>query len=79
MPPISPEAVRPEPKQAPLSPEPRVRYTGVNHIALATNHMEKTVRFYRDLLGFRLSAVQRLRVTAEQSGCQRLTGRAKVE
>ncbi len=55
-PPISPEAVRQEAKNQTLMPEPRVQYTGVNHIALATNHMEKTVRFYRDLLGFRLAA-----------------------
>lgn len=35
---------------------PRANYTGINHIALATNHMENTIRFYRDLLGFRLVA-----------------------
>jgi catechol 2,3-dioxygenase-like lactoylglutathione lyase family enzyme len=34
----------------------RPRYSGINHVALATNHMEKTIRFYRDLLGFRLTA-----------------------
>ncbi|HEX9709567.1 MAG TPA: VOC family protein [Candidatus Thermoplasmatota archaeon] len=33
-----------------------VKYRGVHHIALATNHMENTIRFYRDLLGFRLTA-----------------------
>lgn len=56
MPPISPEAVRQETVKAGSANEPRVRYSGVNHIALATNHMEKTIRFYRDLLGFRLAA-----------------------
>ncbi len=35
---------------------PAVRYRGIHHIALATNHMEKTIRFYRDLLGFELQA-----------------------
>jgi catechol 2,3-dioxygenase-like lactoylglutathione lyase family enzyme len=34
----------------------RVQYAGINHIALATADMTKTVRFYRDLLGFRLAA-----------------------
>lgn len=29
-------------------------YRGVNHLALVTNDMEKTVRFYRDVLGMRL-------------------------
>lgn len=32
------------------------RYTGVNHLALATGDMEKTIRFWRDLLGMRLVA-----------------------
>jgi catechol 2,3-dioxygenase-like lactoylglutathione lyase family enzyme len=31
-----------------------VRYTGVNHLALATADMEATIRFWRDLLGMRL-------------------------
>lgn len=31
-------------------------YTGVNHIALATNNMDKTIRFWRDLLGMKLVA-----------------------
>ena len=29
-------------------------YCGVNHLALVTNDMEKTVRFYRDTLGMRV-------------------------
>lgn len=32
----------------------RFRFKGINHIALVTNDMEKTVRFWRDLLGMRL-------------------------
>lgn len=31
-----------------------MRYTGVNHLAMATRDMEQTIRFYRDLLGMRL-------------------------
>ncbi|MGH9426544.1 MAG: VOC family protein, partial [Terriglobia bacterium] len=30
------------------------RFTGVNHLAFATGNMDKTVRFWRDLLGMRL-------------------------
>jgi catechol 2,3-dioxygenase-like lactoylglutathione lyase family enzyme len=30
------------------------RYAGVNHLALVTNDMDTTVRFYRDVLGMRL-------------------------
>lgn len=30
------------------------RYTGVNHLALATGDMDMTIRFWRDLLGMRL-------------------------
>lgn len=56
MPPSSPDAVHQETQSAPLAPETNVHYTGVNHVALVTNHMEKTIRFYRDLLGFRLAA-----------------------
>jgi len=33
-----------------------VRYTGVNHLALATGDMDRTIRFWRDLLGMRLVA-----------------------
>lgn len=32
----------------------RFKFKGINHIALVTNDMEKTVRFWRDLLGMRL-------------------------
>jgi len=32
------------------------RYTGINHLALATSDMDATVRFWRDLLGMRLVA-----------------------
>ena len=30
------------------------RYTGINHIAMATNDIGRTIRFWRDLLGFRM-------------------------
>jgi catechol 2,3-dioxygenase-like lactoylglutathione lyase family enzyme len=33
-----------------------VRYTGVNHLALATGDMDRTIHFWRDLLGMRLVA-----------------------
>jgi catechol 2,3-dioxygenase-like lactoylglutathione lyase family enzyme len=33
-----------------------VTYNGVNHLALATGNMERTIRFWRDLLGMRLIA-----------------------
>ncbi|MDA8157127.1 MAG: VOC family protein [Actinomycetota bacterium] len=33
-----------------------VRYTGVNHLAMATGDMDATIRFWRDLLGMRLIA-----------------------
>lgn len=33
---------------------PTVTYRGVNHLALVTTDMEKTVRFYRDVLGMKL-------------------------
>jgi len=32
------------------------KYTGINHLAMATGDMDKTVRFWRDLLGMRLVA-----------------------
>ncbi len=32
------------------------RYTGVNHLAMVTNDMTATIRFWRDLLGMRLIA-----------------------
>ncbi len=31
-------------------------YNGINHLALTTGNMEETIRFWRDLLGFRLIA-----------------------
>ncbi|TAN45444.1 MAG: VOC family protein [Nitrospirae bacterium] len=31
-----------------------VKYNGINHLALVTGDMDRTVRFWRDLLGFRL-------------------------
>lgn len=33
-----------------------IRYTGINHVALATRDMDATIRFWRDLLGMRLIA-----------------------
>ncbi|GBC60140.1 glyoxalase/bleomycin resistance/dioxygenase fami ly protein [Desulfonema ishimotonii] len=33
-----------------------VRYTGINHLAMATCDMNRTIRFWRDLLGMRLVA-----------------------
>ena len=33
-----------------------ISFTGVNHLALVTNDMDKTIRFWRDLLGMRLVA-----------------------
>jgi len=33
-----------------------IRYTGVNHLALATGNMDETLLFWRDLLGMRLIA-----------------------
>jgi len=32
------------------------KYNGVNHLAMATGDMDKTIRFWRDLLGMRLVA-----------------------
>ncbi len=31
-----------------------VKFTGVNHLAMATGDMDRTVRFWRDLIGLRL-------------------------
>ncbi len=31
-----------------------VKYTGINHLAMATGDMDATIRFWRDLLGMRL-------------------------
>ena len=33
-----------------------VRYTGINHLAMATRDIDMTIRFWRDLLGMRLVA-----------------------
>ena len=33
-----------------------VKYTGINHLAMATGDMDGTIRFWRDLLGMRLVA-----------------------
>jgi len=33
-----------------------IHYTGINHLAMATGDMDKTIRFWRDLLGMRLVA-----------------------
>jgi catechol 2,3-dioxygenase-like lactoylglutathione lyase family enzyme len=33
-----------------------IKFTGVNHLAMATGDMDKTIRFWRDLLGMRLVA-----------------------
>jgi catechol 2,3-dioxygenase-like lactoylglutathione lyase family enzyme len=33
-----------------------MQYNGVNHLAMATGDMDKTIRFWRDLLGMRLVA-----------------------
>jgi len=33
-----------------------IKYNGVNHLAMATGDMDGTIRFWRDLLGFRLVA-----------------------
>jgi catechol 2,3-dioxygenase-like lactoylglutathione lyase family enzyme len=33
-----------------------IRYNGINHLAMATGDMDKTIRFWRDLLGLRLVA-----------------------
>ena len=33
-----------------------IRFNGVNHLAMATGDMDKTIRFWRDLLGMRLVA-----------------------
>ncbi len=33
-----------------------IRYTGVNHLAMVTGDMDRTIRYWRDLLGMRLIA-----------------------
>jgi catechol 2,3-dioxygenase-like lactoylglutathione lyase family enzyme len=32
------------------------KYTGINHLAMATRDMDSTIRFWRDLFGMRLVA-----------------------
>jgi len=42
-----------------VSPKERefvMKYNGINHLAMATGDMDKTIRFWRDLLGMRLVA-----------------------
>ncbi|VVB92720.1 Glyoxalase/Bleomycin resistance protein/Dioxygenase superfamily protein [uncultured archaeon] len=34
----------------------KINFNGVNHLAMATGDMDKTIRFWRDLLGMRLVA-----------------------
>jgi catechol 2,3-dioxygenase-like lactoylglutathione lyase family enzyme len=36
--------------------EKMIKFVGVNHLAMATGDMDKTIRFWRDLLGMRLVA-----------------------
>ncbi|RPJ10958.1 MAG: VOC family protein, partial [Deltaproteobacteria bacterium] len=31
-----------------------IKYNGVNHLAMVTSDMDRTIRFWRDLLGMRL-------------------------
>lgn len=31
-----------------------IKYTGINHLALATGDLEATIKFWRDLIGFRM-------------------------
>ena len=38
------------------SQQVQVKFNGVNHLAMATGDMDKTIRFWRDLLGMRLVA-----------------------
>jgi len=33
-----------------------IRFNGINHLAMATGDMDRTIRFWRDLVGFRLVA-----------------------
>ncbi len=33
-----------------------IKYTGINHLAMATGNMDATIKFWRDLLGMRLVA-----------------------
>jgi catechol 2,3-dioxygenase-like lactoylglutathione lyase family enzyme len=40
----------------PATHDNKIRYTGINHLAMATHDIQKTIRFWRDLLGMRLIA-----------------------
>jgi catechol 2,3-dioxygenase-like lactoylglutathione lyase family enzyme len=42
--------------ETPLVPEELPRWRGINHLALVTNDMDATVRFYHGVLGMRLVA-----------------------
>ncbi|MGA8833101.1 MAG: VOC family protein, partial [Desulfomonilaceae bacterium] len=33
-----------------------IKFNGINHLAMVTSDMDKTIRYWRDLLGFRLVA-----------------------
>lgn len=33
-----------------------IKFNGINHLAMATGDMDKTIRYWRDLIGFRLVA-----------------------
>ena len=33
-----------------------IKFNGINHLAMATGHMDRTIKFWRDLLGMRLVA-----------------------
>lgn len=35
---------------------PMIKFNGINHLAMATGDMDRTIRFWRDLLGMRLVA-----------------------
>ena len=41
-----------------------VTFNGVNHLAMTTGDMDRTIRFWRDLLGMRLAA------GLDQPGCR---------
>lgn len=42
--------------ESPFAPEELPRWRGINHLALVTNDMDATVRFYHGVLGMRLIA-----------------------
>jgi catechol 2,3-dioxygenase-like lactoylglutathione lyase family enzyme len=43
-------------REIPVLEDYMTRYTGINHLALATGDMDTTIRFWRDLLGLRIVA-----------------------